>query len=241
MNHYSIERLIESGSDSDRKVIAFCGAGGKTFCIHAIRDYCLAKNKTVLVTTTTHMFLEEGCVSNVKNIIEKLDKDGYAFAGIPMSADRTGAKVTSIGSARDLFIKPRRQDKISAISNDERLLAEMHADVSLIEADGARCLPFKAPKPWEPVIPEETTDIVLVMGMDAEGKRICDICYNPEGVAEVLGVPFESSLTREMMIKVYMETYVPLIRQKFKSARVFLYMNDKIPGKSIVDCGLFMI
>ena len=241
MNHYSIERLIESGSDSDRKVIAFCGAGGKTSCIHAIRDYCLAKNKTVLVTTTTHMFLEEGCVSNVKNIIEKLDKDGYAFAGIPMSADRTGAKAASIGSARDLFIKPRRQDKISAISNDERLLAEMHADVSLIEADGARCLPFKAPKPWEPVIPEETSDIVLVMGMDAEGKRICDICYNPEGVAEVLGVPFESSLTREMMIKVYMETYVPLIRQKFKSARVFLYMNDKIPGKSIVDSGLFMI
>lgn len=241
MNHYSIERLIESGSDSDRKVIAFCGAGGKTSCIHAIRDYCLAKNKTVLVTTTTHMFLEEGCVSNMKNIIEKLDKDGYAFAGIPMSADRTGAKAASTGSARDLFIKPRRQDKISAISNDERLLAEMHADVSLIEADGARCLPFKAPKPWEPVIPEETTDIVLVMGMDAEGKRICDICYNPEGVAEVLGVPFESSLTREMMIKVYMETYVPLIRQKFKSARVFLYMNDKIPGKSIVDCGLFMI
>lgn len=241
MNHYSIERLIESGSDSDRKVIAFCGAGGKTSGIHAIRDYCLAKNKTVLVTTTTHMFLEEGCVSNVKDIIEKLDKDGYAFAGIPMPADRTGAKATSIGSARDLFIKPRRQDKISAISNDERLLAEMHADVSLIEADGARCLPFKAPKPWEPVIPEETTDIVLVMGMDAEGKRICDICYNPEGVAEVLGVPFESSLTREMMIKVYMETYVPLIRQKFKSARVFLYMNDKIPGKSIVDSGLFMI
>ena len=241
MNHYSIERLIESGSDSDRKVIVFCGAGGKTSCIHAIRDYCLAKNKTVLVTTTTHMFLEEGCVSNVKNIIEKLDKDGYAFAGIPMSADRTGAKAASTGSAHDLFIKPRRQDKISAISNDERLLAEMHADVSLIEADGARCLPFKAPKPWEPVIPEETTDIVLVMGMDAEGKRICDICYNPEGVAEVLGVPFESSLTREMMIKVYMETYVPLIRQKFKSARVFLYMNDKIPGKSIVDCGLFMI
>ena len=241
MNHYSIERLIESGSDSDRKVIAFCGAGGKTSGIHAIRDYCLAKNKTVLVTTTTHMFLEEGCVSNVKDIIEKLDKDGYAFAGIPMSADRTGAKAASIGSARDLLIKPHRQDKISAISNDERLLAEMHADVTLIEADGARCLPFKAPKPWEPVIPEETTDIVLVMGMDAVGKRISRICYNPEGVADALGVSLETCLTKEMMINVYMETYVSLIRQKFKSARVFLYMNDKIPGKSIVDSGLFMI
>ena len=177
----------------------------------------------------------------MKDIIEKLDKDGYAFAGIPMSADRTGAKAASIGSARDLLIKPHRQDKISAISNDERLLAEMHADVTLIEADGARCLPFKAPKPWEPVIPEETTDIVLVMGMDAEGKRISRICYNPEGVADALRVSLETCLTKELMIKAYMETYVSLIRQKFKSARVFLYMNEKIPGKSIVDSGLFMI
>lgn len=237
----SIERLIESGSDSDRKVIAFCGAGGKTSGIHAIRDYCLAKNMTVLVTTTTHMFLEEGCVSNVKDIIEKLDKDGYAFAGIPMSADRAGAEAVSDGSACDQFIKPRRQEKISAISNDERHLAGMHADVTLIEADGARCLPFKVPKPWEPVIPEETTDIVLVMGMDAEGKRIRDICYNPDGVADALGVSTETCLTRELMIKAYMETYVPLIRKRYKSSRVFLYMNDKIPGKTIVDCGLLMI
>ena len=68
-----------------------------------------------------------------------------------------------------------------------------------------------------------------------------NICYNPEGVADALGVSLETCLTKEMMINVYMETYVPLIRQKFKSARVFLYMNDKIPGKSIVDSGLFMI
>lgn len=224
----SIEKLIESGSDIDRKIIAFCGAGGKTSCIHAIRDYCLARDKKVLVTTTTHMFLEEGCVSNVNDIIEKLDNDGYAFAGIPMTA---GCRA----------VKSPRQNKISAISNDARLLAQNHADVTLIEADGARCLPFKVPKPWEPVIPEETTDIVLVMGLDAEGKKICDICYNPEGVAGSLGVSIETCLTKEMMIRAYMETYVPLIRHNFKSARVFLYMNDKVPGKSIVDCGLFMI
>lgn len=227
----SIEKLIESGSDINRKIIAFCGAGGKTTCIHAIRDYCLERNKKILVTTTTHMFLEEGCVSKVNDIIEKLDKDGYAFAGIPMP----------VGSAGRRAMNTPQRNKISAVPNDARLLAQNHADVTLIEADGARCLPFKVPKPWEPVIPEETTDIVLVMGMDAEGKKICDICYNPEGVCDALGVSIETCLTREMMIRAYMETYIPLIRQKFKSARVFLYMNDKVPGKSIVDCGLFMI
>lgn len=251
MKSCSIEKLMGLDSDIDRKIIAFCGAGGKTSCIHAIRDYCLARNKRVLVTTTTHMFLEEGCVSKANDIIEKLDKDGYAFAGIPMTSgkagthmmpvDIAGTRMRSVDSAGRQAMNTRQRNKITAIPNDARLLAQNHADVTLIEADGARCLPFKVPKPWEPVIPEETTDIVLVMGMDAEGKKICDICYNPEGARDALGVSIETCLTREMMVRVYMETYVPLIRQNFKSARVFLYMNDKVPGKSIVDCGLFMI
>lgn len=269
MNSCSIEKLIDPSFNTNQKVIAFCGAGGKTSSIHAIRDYYLAKNKKVLVTTTTHMLLEEGCLSNINDIVEKLDKEGYAFAGIPMTADKAynhsiksnsagdhttkskgagdhsvksnsaGDQPIRINRTGDSMMKSRYQNKISAISDSDRLLAETHADVTLIEADGARCLPFKVPKPWEPVIPEETTDIVLVMGKDAEGKRICDVCYNPEGVAAVLGVSVESSLTREMMIRAYMETYVTLVKESFTSSRLFLYLNDKIPGKTIVDDGVF--
>ena len=231
MNRCSIEKLTETSINSDRKVIAFCGAGGKTSAIHAIRDYYLARDRKVLVSTTTHMFLEDGCVSNVKDIIEKLNRDGYAFAGVPMKVDKAGTRTT----------EPHRRIKISAIPDGDRLFAEKYADVTLIEADGARCLPFKVPKPWEPVIPEETTDIVLVMGMDAEGKRISETCYNPEGVADVLGVTTDSRLTGEMMVRAYTETYVPYIRQNFKSSRVFLYMNCKIPGETIVESGLFIL
>lgn len=214
----SFENIIGHHSDGAGRMIAFCGAGGKTTSIHAIRDYYLERNRKVLVTTTTHMILEEGCVSKAPDIIEKIDKYGYAFAGTLIN-----------------------DYKISAIPHEDLLLAFAHADVALIEADGARCLPFKVPKPWEPVIPAETTDIVLVMGMDAEGKRICDTCYNPEGVADTLGVSVETCLTREMMIKAYMETYIPLIRQNHKSSRVLLYMNEKNPGKTIVDCGLYIL
>ena len=111
MNNCSIEKLIETSLNSDRKVIAFCGAGGKTSGIHAIRDYCLADNKRVLVSTTTHMFLEEGCVSNVTDIIEKLDMDGYAFAGIPLTVDKAGTQM----------MKSRHRGKISAIPDSDRL------------------------------------------------------------------------------------------------------------------------
>ncbi len=216
-----------------------------------MRDYYLAKYRKVLVTTTTRMLLEEGCVSNAADIIDKLNKDGYAFAGIPQAGGKSGTLMRPAGSDGAKMkpddnsgcraMKSPMQSKISAIPSEERLLAQAYADVTLIEADGARCLPFKVPKPWEPVIPEETTDIILVMGMDAEGKRICDTCYNPEGVADALGVSIETCLTREMMIEAYMKTYVPMISQKYKSSRLFLYMNEKTPGKSIVDCGLYIL
>lgn len=222
-----IENLVNIEVDS-KKIIAFCGAGGKTSSIHAIRDYYLEKNKKVLVTTTTHMFLEDGCVSDTEEIIKKLDTENYAFAGIPMnSANKAEGKSGS--------------SKISSLPDADRELAQVHADVTLIEADGARCLPFKVPKSWEPVIPKETTDVVLVMGMDAEGKRICDTCFNPEGVAEVLGVPEETLLTREMMLKAYMKTYVPLICERFPAASVFIFMNEKVPGKTIIEEGLIVL
>lgn len=227
MKNISIENLVELKNDS-RKIIAFCGAGGKTSSIHAIRDYYLEKNKKVLVTTTTHMFLEEGCVSDIEEIIKKLDRENYAFAGIPMNSEnKTEGKSGS--------------SKISSLPDADRELAQSHADVTLIEADGARCLPFKVPKPWEPVIPKETTDVVLVMGMDAEGKRICDTCFNPEGVAEVLGVPKEALLTRELMLEAYMKTYVPLIHEHFPAAKVFIFMNEKVSGKTIIEEGLIAL
>ena len=247
----SFENIVGQTSGDDRKIISFCGAGGKTSSIHAVRDYYLAKYRKVLVTTTTRMLLEEGCVSNAADIIEKLNKDGYAFAGIPQAGGKAGTKKWPVGSDGAKMkpdgnsgcraMKSPGQSKISAIPSEDRLLAQAYADVTLIEADGARCLPFKVPKPWEPVIPEETTDIILVMGMDAERKRICDTCYNPEGVADAIGVSIETCLTREMMMEAYMKTYVPIISQKYKSSRLFLYMNDKIPGKTIVDCGLYIL
>lgn len=224
MDTCSIEYLVKPSCDGGHKIIAFCGAGGKTTDIHIIRDYCLAENKTVLVTTTTHMLLEEGCVSDVQEIIGKLDRERYAFAGIPMNLSSSG--------------QSGKQCKIASLTDDERRLAQTHADVTLIEADGARCLPYKVPKPWEPVIPPETTDIVLVMGMDAEKRRICDICYNPEGVADALGVSVTTCLTREMMVRAYMETYVRIIREKYSETRIFIHMNEKT-GRAMPE--LFLV
>ncbi len=57
----------------------------------------------------------------------------------------------------------------------------------LIEADGSRGLPCKAPEAWEPVIRPETTHVFGVMGASCLGMAVKDCCHRPERVMAVLG------------------------------------------------------
>jgi probable selenium-dependent hydroxylase accessory protein YqeC len=43
-----------------------------------------------------------------------------------------------------------------------------------VEADGSRQKPFKASGPYEPVIPDCTTHLILVAGLDVVGKILDD-------------------------------------------------------------------
>lgn len=56
----------------------------------------------------------------------------------------------------------------------------------LIEADGSKGLPCKAPEAWEPVLRAETTHIFGVIGASCLGKSLKDCCHRPERVMEVL-------------------------------------------------------
>jgi probable selenium-dependent hydroxylase accessory protein YqeC len=56
----------------------------------------------------------------------------------------------------------------------------------LIEADGARRLPMKAPAEHEPVIWAETTHVLNVYGLDTLGKKLEDVCFRAELAATLL-------------------------------------------------------
>ena len=64
---------------------AFVGAGGKTTLIHEQAAAFRAEGKTVLVTTSTHMFIEPDTVlsDDPEVILAQLNRTGYVMAGIP--------------------------------------------------------------------------------------------------------------------------------------------------------------
>ena len=71
------------------------------------------------------------------------------------------------------------------------------ADVVLVEADGAKRLPLKAPAEYEPVIPPCADAVAAVAGMDAVGQAVGAVCHRPERVCALLGAGAEHVLTPE--------------------------------------------
>ena len=67
-------------------VIAIVGAGGKTSRIKNLTKEYVQQGKKVLVTTTTHMGLEQGMVlsDNLEDIRQQLEKQNVCICGSPV-------------------------------------------------------------------------------------------------------------------------------------------------------------
>jgi molybdenum cofactor cytidylyltransferase len=77
-------------------------------------------------------------------------------------------------------------------------------DVCLLnEADGSRMRPFKAPADYEPVIPAETTLVVVVVGADVLGRSLdAEHVHRPELVATLSGAPMGAPVTPAIVARV---------------------------------------
>lgn len=90
---------------------------------------------------------------------------------------------------------PAQQGKLRGVENPDAL--KQQCDVLLIEADGSRGLPIKAPAEHEPVLTQQTGLVIAVMGLTGIGKPIAQVCHRPERVCEVLSMTPEQCITPE--------------------------------------------
>ena len=192
-------------------IVYVCGAGGKTTYIRKRARAEAEKGLAVLVTTTTRMLLEKDTVTDPESAAKALLPGHVVTAGQP-----------DPGNSRKIIGFP------------PSVLQELikRADIVLIEADGARHMQMKAPYPHEPVIGSDADEIVVVYGARAEGERIRDVCYNPEGVLAALqsGSPSfspygkslsaDSVLTGEDILSVLDKVYVQPLKRKYPDASV---------------------
>jgi probable selenium-dependent hydroxylase accessory protein YqeC len=165
-----------------RGVIALVGAGGKTAALFALGEE-LAGPGGALLTTTTHLYdprLEQG------RPFDEVVLDP-ALAG-PAEPGPWTLALPGPGRRVVLAAGPAPEGKLKGI-HPSRVgeLAEAWPFV-LVEADGARRLPLKAPAGYEPVIPACAGLVLGCLGLDGLGRPMDGATvHRPERFAAVTG------------------------------------------------------
>lgn len=142
------------------KCICVVGSGGKTSLLYHLAKCYQKQGKTVLLTTTTKMYLpKENAVlsGDALEIQQKLKQWRLVVAGIPC------------GNGKIEELPKQIWEKVFPM-----------ADVVLVEADGAKRLPLKMPNDTEPVLPKECDFLVTVVGLSCLGKPLAQVCHRWE-------------------------------------------------------------
>lgn len=170
---------------------ALVGAGGKTTTLFQLASEL---EKPVLLSATTHLALEQTLLADthyVVNCVDDIHKINFQ--------DLTG---TILLTGPDNG-KGRTKGLDDACIEAVHMTAETCHLPLLIEADGARCLPFKAPRDHEPPIPAFCDLVVVIAGLSAIGKPLdVEHVYNPDGVAELSDLMPGDLVTAETIARV---------------------------------------
>lgn len=159
------------------EMISLVGGGGKTTTLFALGRQLAGKT---VMTTTTKMGSEQ--TGEFPVLLDPSDDD-------VRNALATNPRVLAWKNADD-----RRAEGVTAETCDRWFAI---ADNVVVEADGSRKRPFKAPVHYEPVIPTRTTLLIACIGTSALGVPIDVCCHRPDRVAELLGCAVTDTLTVE--------------------------------------------
>lgn len=184
------------------ELVAIVGGGGKTGLMFALAR---ALPGRVITTTTTRIFAAQTRLAPAVCLFQpgdepdpELSRAKFAnLAGVIRPGDYGLLSECLDRHGRCLVIGRLAGDKASGVPVEipGHFLARPDVDFVLVEADGSRMRPCKAPAEHEPVIPPESTVVVPVAGIDALGGRLVDVAHRPERVAELTGLHPDDPLT----------------------------------------------
>jgi len=163
-------------------VVSLVGGGGKTTTMYFIANELASQGRSVIITTTTHIIPPDFSYNMVlTQDIHKVEK---------------ALKTDKLIVLADSFEK----DKLKGI--DPAWVKELKkvADNIIIEADGARNKPFKAPGEHEPVIPSVSDVVLSLTGMDAVYKPLSpEWSHRTDRISELTDIKSGETVTPEII------------------------------------------
>lgn len=170
--------------------ISFIGAGGKTTSMFKLAEELKQLNKRVLVTTTTAIYYPDN--NNIDNIVVgEMNFEQFGLSKKSGCITIWGSRVTE-----EQKLKGVRKESI------DRIFDSGEFDFVLNEADGAKRKPLKAPSDYEPVVPDSTTKVVGIIGVDSLYKPVKDNVHRPEIFCELTGLKENDKVNLESICEV---------------------------------------
>lgn len=212
-------------------IVSIVGGGGKTSSLFALARSFSDSGMRVLVTATTRILYPE----------LGSEREGRGFAPILLLADPLSREsLDSLGSAGRRAILGSRRDGsklIGVLPEAVDAFAGLF-DLILVEADGSRRLPIKAPASHEPVIPASSSAVIGVIGLDALGAPMDEATvYMPE-----LFGPLVGCARGEAIAPIHLARLVASPMGLFKGVSagsrrvVLLNKADAVPEESVAAC-----
>jgi molybdenum cofactor cytidylyltransferase len=218
-------RLCDALDVRRGEVVSFVGGGGKTSAMVRLGHELTTRGWRVLATTTTRIGEKELALfphtvrwqDKLLHHERKLDYllDKYRFVLVYQSV--ADGKVIGVPDLRII-----------------EMLDGMNADAMLVEADGSRRLPLKAPRAHEPAMPADTTLVVPVAGLDALGQPLDErTVYNPDPIIKRYGFPYEGTIQPAWIAQILRDKQFGL-KDVPASARVVALLN-KVQTQGLVQ------
>ncbi len=217
-------RLADAIEVKPGDVVSFVGAGGKTTALFRLADELAGQGWRVVTTTTTRM-----AQSGLKHAPQHMEV-GRA-AQVPSELSRT------LHRSRHVFIfgSQTRAGKVQGVDAawlDEHLARLPDVDALLVEADGSRRLPIKAPLAHEPPIPASSTVVIPVVGLTALDQPLDDAhVYGAEAVCRVTGYSFGTPVSERLIATLLTDPELGL-KNISPQARVIPLLNQ-VSGETL--------
>ena len=211
--------LTEAFAIRDREVISLAGAGGKTSLMFALGNELSAGRKGTLLTTTTKIW-------------EPAPSPSFALFLSEQISEIKKWVLQNLGKYPYLVIARKRLDdgKLQGILPEwsEELLSLTDVSSIVVEADGAAGRSLKAPREGEPVLPNNTTLLVPVVGIDVLSRPLDEqYVFRSQIAARILNAAMGTGVTEEMVGRLLTE----LIKNRPEKARVIPFINKTdLPG-----------
>lgn len=167
-----------------KELIAIVGGGGKSSLMFALGRSLPGR---VIMTTTTRIFAVQ--IKQAPTLFWQTEAAAASHEALTPYLAQPGRAALIVGRVEGI-----KAEGVPATLPAE-LLRRDDVDAVLVEADGSRRRPVKAPAAHEPVIPPETTLVIPVAGLDALDRPLAEVAHRPELVARLLALDSEPAET----------------------------------------------